>query len=243
MNESSSYKHLTVILAALLTTTVIAIVALVILLSSGSSDLADEPSATTSGTLDRGSIGTSGTVNQPNTSTPTTGGDTATGPATTTGGNGTTTAPSATEPPVTTNPNGENPPDAPIGPVNGSAFGDKLGSLQIYGEWKTIAYDEATGSCTLSLSLYCDSYSIGIGPRHKNYLVINDHRIEFATERVDVATNDHQTRTLLYSTEYEIQKDSPTERFPVHIEFGWHYQGLYSGEFAEWLTLTADFVV
>lgn len=41
MDQSSSYKHLTVILAALLTTIVIAIIALVLLLSSPS--ISDDP--------------------------------------------------------------------------------------------------------------------------------------------------------------------------------------------------------
>lgn len=115
--------------------------------------------------------------------------------------------------------------------------------MELYAEWNTIAYDPETGSCTLKLSLYCDSYSISLGPRFKNYLIINDDRFEFQTDQISIPSNDHMARTLLYSTEYEVQKDSLTDRLPIHIEFGWHYQGRYSGEFAEWLTLKADFVV
>lgn len=236
MNESSAYKHLTVILAALLTTIVIAIIVLVLLLTSTNPEQpadTDLPLVTTTASLP------SGTSAPPSTETtaPTTDG---TNPPTTTAGIGETTV----QPPVTTTtPVTQAPPVTPVGPVSGSAYGDKLGSLELYAEWTTTAYDAATGNCTLSLNVYCDSYSISIGPRFENYLVINDQRVEFRTEKVSVPTNDFKARTLLYSTEYEVQKDSPGERLDVHIEFGWHYQGSYSGEHAEWLTLITDFVV
>lgn len=238
MNQSSSYKHLTVILAALLTTTVIAILALVLLLSAPS--VSDDPSDSVIGdssTRDPSVISPGTSSGQSVTSTSSTTDDptppTTPGNDQTTVGTPTTDAPPSTDEPIL----------PPVGPVNGSARGDKLGSMELYAEWNTIAYDPETGSCTLKLSLYCDSYSISLGPRFKNYLIINDDRFEFQTDQISIPTNDHMARTLLYSTEYEVQKDSLTDRLPIHIEFGWHYQGRYSGEFAEWLTLKADFVV
>lgn len=241
MNQSSSYKHLTVILAALLTTIVIAIVALVILLSSGPAETPDDP--VTDGVSDTipdrdNSSADPGTTPTPSTTPTVPSVDSTTAPTTSGNGQITTEAPTTEAPPVT-----EAPDDTPIGPINGSAYGDKLGALELYAEWKTVSYDPVTGNCTLKLDLYCDSYSISLGPRFENYLVINNDRFEFRTEKISIPTNDHKTRTLLYSTEYEIQKDSPTERFPVTIEFGWHYQGRYSGEHAEWLTLKTKFVV
>lgn len=237
MDQSSSYKHLTVILAALLTTMVIAIIALVLLLSSPSvSDDPPDSAIGDSSTRDPSVISPGTSSGQPTTSTSTTDGST---PPATPGGDQTTVGTPTTEAPPST----DEPILPPVGPVNGSARGDKLGSMELYAEWNTIAYDPETGSCTLKLSLYCDSYSISLGPRFKNYLIINDDRFEFQTDQISIPSNDHMARTLLYSTEYEVQKDSLTDRLPIHIEFGWHYQGRYSGEFAEWLTLKADFVV
>lgn len=236
--KESSYKHLTVILAALLTTIVIAIIVLILLLTSATPEQpadSNPPAVSTTAPNPLSSL----TLPSTSTTAPTTDGTTP--PTTTTvGGNETTAQP----PTVTTAPLTDAPPSVnPIGPVSGSAYGDKLGSLELYAEWTTTSYDAVTGSCTLTLSVYCDSYSISIGPRFENYLVINDQRVEFRTEKVSVPTNDFKARTLLYTTEYEVQKDSPNERFDVHVEFGWHYQGSYSGEHAEWLTLTTDFVV
>lgn len=242
MNESSSYKHLTVILAALLTTIVIAIIALVLLLSATPADSPSGDSTEDKVTSFDRNDPTGTTSNKPNDQT-TPSSNVTTAPSPTASAPPATTPPN-TSPTVTTPPPVTDPPIvAPSGPINGSAYGDQLGSLGLYAEWNTVVYDPATGNCTLKLSVYCDSYSISIGARYGNYLVINDQRVEFRTEKLSVPTNDYKARTLLYSTEYVVEKGSPDEALPVHVEFGWHYQGKYSGEYAEWLTLTTDFVV
>lgn len=233
MKESSSYKHLTVILAALITTIVIAIIVLVIMLSSLSANVPSDPVNTNNSTPLITSSDRPTTTPKPTT----------TKPSATNGDPTTTEKPSTDQPPVTDDPIMGDDPQVPDRPVDGSAYGDNLDSLQLYAEWTTVSYDESTGSCTLKLDFYCESYSISIGPRFKNYLDINGERVEFSSERISVPTDEHLARSLLYSAEYEIQKDSPAEAFPVQIEFGWHYQGSYSGEFAEWLTLKTDFVV
>lgn len=234
MNQSSSYKHLTVILAALMTCVVVAIIVLFILLTS--TDFSQP--AQTNGSEQSGASTTVGhpsdtTASSETTNTP------PTSSSTTSSGDGTTVPPTTTLVPPVTNP----PSTDPIGPVSGSAYGDKLDSLGLYAEWTTVAYNATTGNSTLKLNVYCDSYSLSVGPRYNNYIVINDRRVEFNTERISVPTDDYKARTLLYSTEYVVQKDSPAERIDVHVEIGWHAQITYSGELVEWLTLTTDFVV
>lgn len=238
MKESSSYKHLTVILAALVTAITIAIVVLVILLATAPADSPNAPADTTvnsvlppSSSSDRPVTSTSPTTTLPNDS-PVSDGNTTT-----------TEKPSTDLPPVTDAPIGGGTQTPPDGPIEGSAYGDHLDSLELYAEWTTVSYDAATGSCTLRLDFYCESYSLSIGARFNNYLDINGERIEFRSEGVSVPTDEHKVRSLLYSTEYEVKKASPDEALPVRIEFGWHYQGSYSGEHAEWLTLKTDFVV
>ncbi len=229
MNRSS-YKYLTVILATLLAATAIGIIILIFLLTGTDGD---SPAAVTEGSRP---ISTQ-TDRQESTSSEN---PSDSNPPQTDSTLQTTAKPDESDSAITS---GGDQPEVPIGPVSGSAYGDKLGSLELYAEWNTISYDPATGSCTLKLNIYVDSYSLTLGPRFKNYLTINDQQVEFQSEAISIPAGSPKVRTLLYSTEYEVQKDSLTQQLPVHIEFGWHYQGSYSGEHAEWLTLIANFTV
>lgn len=233
MKESSSYKHLTAILAALMICIVVAIIVLFVLLTTTDftqTNSSEQNQVNTTVGLPSDMTSSSDTTTSGNSNPP------ASSAVTTK--DSTDSPVSSLTPPVTNAPSTD-----PIGPVNGSAYGDNLDSLGLYIEWTTVSYNAITGNSTIKLSLYCDSYSLVVGPRYNNYLIINDERIEFTTERISVPTDDYKARTLLYSTEYVVEKTSPSEQISIRLEAGWHFQGTYSGEHAEWLTLTTDFVV
>lgn len=164
-----------------------------------------------------------------------------------------TTPPPATDKPVeTTPPVTTTKPEEPVIPtpapglnaVSGTVKGENVGSLTLYAQYATEEIDEEAKTMKIRFTFYIQSYSLRMGPREDNYLVVNGETFKNLTsEKVDLPDKSPLTRTQLHEQVIEIEK--PDDNTPVHLElqYFWHFQGKYSGESADWLSVTVELLL
>lgn len=149
----------------------------------------------------------------------------------------TTAAPVVTTAPV---PETNDPSGIPSAPLSGTIQGDKLGGMNVDAVYEVVENNGASATAKVRFAVYVNSYAIGIGARSENYLTVNGNTAEaIYTPAVKVPAGSGLTRTLLYETVLEISKTNDGT-IPFQVEFGWFYAGSYSGEYADWITVSAN---
>lgn len=247
-----SHLPLAIILTVLLTVILIASVVLVIALSNsapqnGPDDGTTTPNAgvTTTAKSDDGTPGTTTppapavtTPNTPDTDSPVTTTKPSEPPTTPT----TTTKPAdTTKPAGTTEPVVTPTPSPGLNEVSGTVKGDSIDSLGIFARYVTEEIDEDARTIKLRFTFYLQSYGLRIGARGDNYLTVNGKEYKgLLSDKIDLPNGSPLTQTELY--EYEVEIEKPDDNTPVslELEYFWHFQGTYAGEYSDWLSVKVD---
>lgn len=242
-----SNLHLIIILATLITAILIAGILLIVIFATDPVPAATDESIET--------VATTTTLKQPSSVTPSTSAQTPTPkpPSTTTAQTPAQSNPptsSATEQTPITNPTtnpttnpattpsttpATTPTPAPTPtPAGNVVEGDKVGAMQIFASYETLAESVGGSKAQIRVTFYIESYSLSIGVRTDNYLVVNGVRTEnLQSPSISLPKGSPQTRTVLYEYTCEVDRNNPPT-----IEYHWHFQGRYSGESADWLSVS-----
>jgi hypothetical protein len=125
--------------------------------------------------------------------------------------------------------------------VSGTVKGDNVGSLTIYAQYVTEEINEEANSMKIRFTFYVQSYSLRLGARSDNYLVVNGETYKkLASEKIDLPNGSPLTRTDLYEYVIEVEKTDDNVPVLLELEYFWHFQGTYSGEHAEWMSVKVE---
>lgn len=140
-------------------------------------------------------------------------------------------------------------PNVPIGKVetirnpDGSvtkkgAFRDSgTPKIHLIVEWEAVYPKENSKEVTLTVSVYLQSYSIGVAARDNGVLTIGDNTIIFRTNRLaDLENTLH--RTLFTTRTLNYTKPSGSSTLELDIDAAWNFQGSYSGTFIDWISVS-----
>ena len=152
-----------------------------------------------------------------------------------------TTKPTTTTKPITTQKPDVPAPAPGLHEVSGTVKGDSIDSLGIYATYTTEEIDEEAKTMKIRFTFYLQSYSLRVGARGDNKLVVNGQTLnKLPSEKIDLPNGSPLTRTQLY--EYVVEVEKPDDNTPVHLEleYSWHFQGTYAKQPAEWLRVKVD---
>ncbi len=234
---------LVIILTVLITVILIAGSALIVVLATTTVDSTTTEVAGTTAEPTDGT--TTAATTTTTTTTTTTKGNEPTKPATTTKPaepDKPTTKPTTTTTKPATTPKPDVPTPAPgLHEVSGTVKGDSIDSLGIYATYTTEEIDEEAKTMKIRFTFYLQSYTLRVGARGDNKLVINGQTLsKLPTEKIELPNGSPLTRTQLY--EYVVEVEKPDDNTPVHLEleYSWHFQGKYAGVPAEWLSVKVE---
>lgn len=129
---------------------------------------------------------------------------------------------------------------ADLKPISGTVKGDSISSLGIYASYATESIDQEARTMTVRITFYVESYGLQVGPRTANELLVNGQKVSnVSTQRINLPDGSPHTRTVLYEYVATIEKPDNTP-VTLQVEFSWNSKIYYSGEYVEYLTVTAD---
>lgn len=156
-----------------------------------------------------------------------------------------TTFPSTT----TTRTPGADAPNVPIGTVetitNADGSVTKRGAFRDNGTpkvhlivmWEANYPEKNAKTVELTVSVYLESYSIGVADRDNGTLIIGDDTTIFHTNAIFLSDNNVH-RTLLTRKTLSYTKSSGTAILELDIDAAWNFMGTYSGIAVDWITVS-----
>ncbi|MGM9636677.1 MAG: hypothetical protein ACI3YK_01680 [Eubacteriales bacterium] len=144
---------------------------------------------------------------------------------------------------------GSDAPNIPIGTVetitNSDGSVTKRGAFRDTGTpkvhliviWEATYPEKNSKTVELTVSVYLESYSIGVAARDNGTLIIGDNTTIFRTNAIFLSDNDVH-RTLLTQKTLSYTKSSGTAVLELDIDAAWNFMGTYSGIAIDWITVS-----
>jgi hypothetical protein len=124
---------------------------------------------------------------------------------------------------------------------SGSLIGEHTVSLYLVLTWEAIYPSADSSDCTLNVTLYLSSYSLGLAARTGNSLWIADNLTTFDTPVLQIQSG-QQVLTSLVSVSRKISKGD-NELISLPLSALWYFGGTYSGVSLDQLTLSGNIEV
>ena len=110
--------------------------------------------------------------------------------------------------------------------VSGTFRSDTGTALNLYADWECVSV--SAKNVRLSITLSLESYSLDVGERNRNQLVVNGVPVTFHTEALEVPSGSGLGRTVLYtwSETMPLNEDGSLQ---LDVYASWEFSGSYSG--------------
>lgn len=103
--------------------------------------------------------------------------------------------------------------------------------------WEAHYPEKNAKTVELTVSVYLESYSIGVAARDNGTLVIGEDTTVFRTNNIHISDNSIH-RTLLTQKTVSYTKSSGSAVLELDIDAAWNFKGTYSGIAVDWITVS-----